>query len=50
LGRSRFLRQGGSLSAGTAMSQPRDDRQDDLFRSDIEQIISLRHPRVRLVA
>src|ERR1700720_4445611 len=30
------------------MSQPRDDRQDDLFRSSLEAIINLRHPLVRL--
>jgi len=30
------------------MSQPRDDRQDDLFRPPLEEIISLRHPLVRL--
>ena len=30
------------------MSQPRDDRQDDLFRPPLEQIINLRHPLVRL--
>src|SRR5271154_5010414 len=30
------------------MSQPRDDRQDDLFRSSVEAIINLRHPLVRL--
>ena len=32
------------------MSQPRDDRQDDLFRSSLETIINLRHPLVRLAA
>jgi IS5 family transposase len=32
------------------MSQPRDDRQDDLFRSSLEAIINLRHPLVRLAA
>jgi hypothetical protein len=32
------------------MSQPRDDRQDDLFRPSLEKIINLRHPLVRLVA
>jgi len=32
------------------MSQPRDDRQDDPFRSSLEQIINLRHPLVRLAA
>jgi hypothetical protein len=26
------------------MSQPRDDRQDDLFRPSLEKIINLRHP------
>ena len=30
------------------MSQPRDDRQDDLFRPSLEKIINLRHPLVRL--
>jgi transposase, IS5 family len=30
------------------MSQPRDDRQDDLFRPPLEEIINLRHPLVRL--
>jgi hypothetical protein len=29
------------------MSQPRDDRQDDLFRPLLEEIINLRHPLVR---
>src|SRR4030095_16665446 len=38
-----------SLS-GRAMSQPRDDRQDDLFRPPLEEIINLRHPLVRLAA
>jgi IS5 family transposase len=32
------------------MSQPRDDRQDDLFRPTLEEIINLRHPLVRLGA
>jgi hypothetical protein len=32
------------------MSQPRDDRQGDLFRSSLETIINLRHPLVRLAA
>jgi IS5 family transposase len=32
------------------MSQLRDDRQDDLFRSSLEAIINLRHPLVRLAA
>ena len=30
------------------MSQPRDDRQDDLFGPSLEKIINLRHPLVRL--
>ena len=30
------------------MSQPRDDRQDDLFRPPLKDIINLRHPLVRL--
>src|SRR5262245_28054092 len=33
---------------GRPMSQPRDDRQDDLFRPPLEEIINLRHPLVRL--
>ena len=32
------------------MNQPRDDRQDDLFRPALEEIINLRHPLVRLAA
>jgi transposase, IS5 family len=32
------------------MSQPRDDRQDDLFRPALDKIINLRHPLVRLAA
>ena len=32
------------------MSQPRDDRQNDLFRTSLEAIINLRHPLVRLAA
>ena len=32
------------------MSQPRDDRQDDLFRLALEEIINLRHPLVGLAA
>ncbi len=32
------------------MSQPRDDRQDDLFGPRLEEIINLRHPLVRLAA
>jgi hypothetical protein len=30
------------------MSQPRDERQDDLFGPPLEKIINLRHPLVRL--
>ena len=30
------------------MGKPRDDRQDDLFRPRLDQIISLHHPLVRL--
>jgi hypothetical protein len=33
---------------GELMNQPRDDRQDDLFRPSLEKIINLRHPLVRL--
>jgi transposase, IS5 family len=33
-----------------AVSQPRDDRQDDLFGPSLDQIINLRHPLVRLAA
>ena len=32
------------------MSQPRDDRQDDLFGPSLEKIINLRHPLVVLAA
>jgi hypothetical protein len=32
------------------VSQPRDDRQDDLFGSPLEKIINLRHLLVRLAA
>jgi len=32
------------------VSQPRDDRQDDLFGPSLEKIINLRHPLVRLAA
>ncbi len=32
------------------MSRPRDDRQVDLFRPALEEIIDLRHPLVRLAA
>lgn len=30
------------------MSKPRDDRQNDLFRPPLEQVIDLRHPLARL--
>jgi hypothetical protein len=33
---------------GKAMSQPRDDRQDDLFQPSLETIMKLRDPLVRL--
>src|SRR5437879_13516176 len=36
------------FAVGGTMSQPRDDRQDDLFRSSLEAIINLRDPLVRL--
>jgi IS5 family transposase len=32
------------------VSQPRGNRQDDLFRPALEEIINLRHPLVRLAA
>jgi transposase, IS5 family len=32
------------------VSQPRDDRQDDLFGPSLDKIINLRHPLVRLAA
>jgi transposase, IS5 family len=32
------------------VSEPRDDRQDDLLRASLEAIINLRHPLVRLAA
>ena len=32
------------------MSKPRDDRQNDLFRPALDQIINLGHPLVRLAA
>jgi hypothetical protein len=32
------------------VSQPRDDRQADLFGPSLDQIINLRHPLIRLVA
>jgi hypothetical protein len=33
---------------GDAMAQPRDDRQKELFRPALDQIIDLGHPLVRL--
>ena len=33
-----------------SMSKPRDDRQAELFRPALEQIIDLGHPLVRLAA
>jgi hypothetical protein len=38
------------FSRWQAVSQPRDDRQDDLFGPSLDQIINLRHPLVRLAA
>jgi hypothetical protein len=32
------------------VSQPRDDRQDDLFGPRLEEIVNLRHPLVRLAS
>ena len=32
------------------MANPRDDRQPDLFRPSLEQIIDMGHPLVRLAA
>jgi IS5 family transposase len=34
--------------SGEAMSKPRDDRQNDLFRPPLDRIINLHHPLVRL--
>jgi IS5 family transposase len=48
-GGSCLLGRRDSLS-GKTMSQPRDDRQDDLFRPPLEEIINLGHPLVRLAA
>src|SRR5262249_56262277 len=39
---------GGVGCWGRPGSQPRDDREDDLFRPLLEEIINLRHPLVRL--
>jgi IS5 family transposase len=33
---------------GMTMSEPRDERQNDLFRPALDQIINLDHPLVRL--
>src|SRR6185312_14223252 len=45
----RFVRfGGGSLALGDAMAKPRDDRQKDLLRPALEEIIDLGHPLVRL--
>ena len=39
---------GGSSALGDAVAKPRDDRQRDLFRPGLEDIIDLGHPLVRL--
>src|SRR5271165_7062767 len=39
---------GGSSALGDAVAKPRDDRQRDLLRPALEDIIDLRHPLVRL--
>ena len=39
---------GGSSALGDAMAKPRDDRQKDLLRPALEDIIDLGHPLVRL--
>jgi hypothetical protein len=45
----RFVRLGGGSSAlGDAVASPRDDRQKDLLRPALEEIIDLGHPLVRL--
>src|SRR6185312_2338340 len=45
----RFVRWGGGSSAlGSAMAKPRDNRQKDLLRPALEDIIDLAHPLVRL--
>ena len=44
-----FVRWGGGSSAlGDAVARPRDDRQKDLLRPALEEIIDLGHPLVRL--
>ena len=44
-----FVRWGGRSSAlGDAVARPRDDRQKDLLRRALEEIIDLGHPLVRL--
>ena len=46
---ARFVRLGGGSSAlGDAVARPRDDRQKDLLRPALEEIIDLGHPLVRL--
>jgi IS5 family transposase len=48
-GFQRFVRFGGGSSAlGGAMAKPREDRQKDLLRAALEDIIDLGHPLVRL--
>jgi IS5 family transposase len=37
-----------AILPGAAMSKPRDDRQNDLFRPPLERVIDLRHPLARL--
>jgi len=39
---------GGSSAFGNAVARPRDDRQKDLLRPALEEIIDLSHPLVRL--
>src|SRR4051795_13018321 len=50
IGRLRDSFDGEIRCWGEPMSRPRDDRQDDLFRPSLEQIINLRHPLVCLAA
>ena len=46
---ARFVRLGsGSSALGDAVARPRDDRQKDLLRPALEEIIDLGHPLVRL--
>lgn len=46
---AKFVRWGGGSSAlGDAVARPRDDRQKDLLRPALEEIIDLGHPLVRL--